>query len=111
MKAHTAYTFAILQRVKGFDHLADLASAHHERMDGSGYHRHLNGSTLSLAARMLIVADQFEALTASRPYRPAFPPEKAVSMLEKEVGTGIDPVAFQALRLIVEKSQLDTPQR
>lgn len=103
MRAHTVYTFGILQRVKGFSHLADLASAHHERLDGTGYHRSLPGTTLSLAARMLAVADQYEALTAKRPYRAAMAPEKAIGLLAEEVGTGIDPVAFEALRATVEK--------
>lgn len=103
MREHTLYTYSILKRVKGFSQLADLASAHHERVDGLGYHRSLPGGTLSLAARMLAVADQYEALTAARPYRTALSPQKAITMLEEQVGTGIDAQAFDALRALVAK--------
>jgi len=103
MRQHTAYTFRILERVKGFSHLADLASAHHERLDGKGYHRHINGAELPQAVRLLTVADQYEALTAYRPYRDALMPEKALQVLEEQVGTGIDSTAFEALRVMVHK--------
>jgi putative nucleotidyltransferase with HDIG domain len=109
MKAHTDYTYKILERVQGFSHLADIASAHHERLDGGGYHRHLPGGELPAAARLLAVADQYEALTAARPYRDALLPEKALQILEKQVGTGIDPAAFDALKTIVQKGMAPDP--
>jgi putative nucleotidyltransferase with HDIG domain len=104
MRKHTGYTYQILNRVNGFRNLADLASAHHERPDGKGYHRHISGGELPPAARLLAVADQYEALTASRPYRDALLPQRALEILEQQVGTGIDSVAFQALRAMLEKS-------
>lgn len=103
MRRHTDYTFRILQRVQGFSQLADLASAHHERLDGKGYHRAIRGGELPASARLLAVADQYEALTASRPYRDALLPEKALQILEEQVGTGIDTQAFEALRAMVQK--------
>jgi HD-GYP domain-containing protein (c-di-GMP phosphodiesterase class II) len=54
---------------------------------------------------MLSVADQFEALTAERPYRTAMKQEQALAILANEVGTGIDPVAYEALRRMIEKTQ------
>lgn len=109
MKAHTDYTYKILERVQGFSHLAEVASAHHERLDGGGYHRHLPGGELPEAARLLAVADQYEALTASRPYRDALLPEKALQILQKQVGTGIDAGAFEALKTIVSKGMAPDP--
>jgi putative nucleotidyltransferase with HDIG domain len=109
MKAHTDYTYKILERVQGFSHLAEVASAHHERLDGGGYHRHLPGGELPEAARLLAVADQYEALTASRPYRDALLPEKALQILQRQVGTGIDGVAFDALKSIVRKGMAPDP--
>jgi putative nucleotidyltransferase with HDIG domain len=106
MRKHTDFTYRILERVQGFSQLADMASAHHERIDGNGYHRHVASGELSSAARLLAVADQYEALTAIRPYRGALAPEKALEILRSEVGTGIDPLAYEALRAIVEAGKV-----
>lgn len=103
MRSHTDYTYRILERVRGFRQLAQIASAHHERLDGRGYHRGLPGGEMPQGARLLAVADQYEALTAPRPYREPLSPEQALALLQKQVGTGIDPLAFQALQAAVQK--------
>lgn len=109
MRSHTEYTYRILERVRGFRQLAQVASAHHERLDGSGYHRGLPGGEMSQEARLLAVADQYEALTAPRPYRAPLTSDQALKLLEGQVGTGIDPLAFQALRSAVEKGGVPAP--
>ncbi|MEX1071390.1 MAG: HD domain-containing phosphohydrolase [Anaerolineales bacterium] len=106
MRKHTAFTYSILQRVNGFSHLANMASAHHERLDGTGYHRHVKEDELPAGARVLAVADQYEALTAKRPYRAALLPEKALQILGEQVGTGIDGDAYGALRAMIEQSSI-----
>ncbi|HRN49802.1 MAG TPA: HD domain-containing phosphohydrolase [Anaerolineales bacterium] len=106
MRSHTEYTYRILERVRGFRQLAQIASAHHERLDGRGYHRGLPGGEMPQEARLLAVADQYEALTAPRPYRSALTPQEALALLEKQVGTGIDPLAFQALQAAVQKGSV-----
>lgn len=111
MRRHTDFTYQILNRVRGFSQLADLAAAHHERVDGKGYHRHIQGGELPASARLLAVADQYEALTATRPYRDALLPEKALQILEAQVGTGIDPVAFEALRTLVVNGMAPEPAK
>jgi len=67
IRRHPLLTEQILQRVGCFRPLVAVAAAHHERLDGSGYHQGIGGSELSLAARVLCVADVFDALRASRP--------------------------------------------
>ncbi|HWQ11450.1 MAG TPA: HD domain-containing phosphohydrolase [Roseiflexaceae bacterium] len=57
----------------------DIPYAHHERWDGSGYPRGLRGEAIPLAARLFTVVDVWEALTSDRPYRPAWPPERALA--------------------------------
>lgn len=109
MRSHTDYTYRILERVRGFRQLAQVASAHHERLDGSGYHRGLPGGEMSQDARLLAVADQYEALTAPRPYREPLSSGEALKLLEGQVGTGIDAAAFQALRATVEKGGVPEP--
>ena len=65
IKTHAQHTQQILQRVSSFQGFADYASAHHERLDGKGYHRGLEGDEISIEARILAVADVCEALTAT----------------------------------------------
>ncbi len=93
MKAHPAFTLRILERVACFRPLASMAAAHHERLDGSGYHLGLAAFDLSRSARILAVADVFEALTADRPYREAMPIEKALGIVRGMSGTALCPAA------------------
>jgi putative two-component system response regulator len=62
--------------------------SHHERWDGSGYPDGLKGEEIPLVARILQIADIYDALTTARPYKPAFSLEKALSMLDDEVARG-----------------------
>jgi HD-GYP domain-containing protein (c-di-GMP phosphodiesterase class II) len=98
MRKHTAYTYKILSQVVGFRHLAATAAAHHERLDGKGYHLGLNADQLSTPARILAVADMYEALTARRPYRQDLSNEQALEILAKNAGPGICPIVFSALK-------------
>ena len=80
-----------------FDEIASVAAAHHEKLDGSGYHRGLRGDVLGRSARILAVADIFEAMTAERPYRDAMPVEQALDLMREDVGAKLCPDAFAAL--------------
>ena len=77
--------------------LAALAGAHHERLDGRGYYRAVPAGDLTFEVRLLSVADQFEALTAARPYRTGMTPDAALALLYKDAGSGVDPAALGAL--------------
>ena len=90
-------TERILERVPSFRHLAPLAGAHHERLDGDGYPRGLSRAELTLPMRMLAVADVYEALTSDRPYRPARSSDKALEIMREDVPGRLDPEAFSAL--------------
>jgi putative nucleotidyltransferase with HDIG domain len=98
MRKHPAYTYELLQQVAGFRELASLAASHHERLDGKGYHRGLTADQLSVADRILCVADIYEALTAKRPYRKDLTTEDAMDILAKNAGAGICPEVFSALK-------------
>jgi hypothetical protein len=69
---------------------------HHERLDGSGYLAGLEGTRIPLAARIIAVADTFDAITSERPYRHAAPQEKALEILSHEAGHKLDPRAVRA---------------
>jgi HD-GYP domain-containing protein (c-di-GMP phosphodiesterase class II)/DNA-binding CsgD family transcriptional regulator len=88
VRLHPYYTERVLAQSKPLGALAQLAGSHHERCDGSGYHRSLAGSALSQAGRILAAADAYEAMLEERPYRPAFAPEAAAKALEAEAATG-----------------------
>lgn len=88
MRLHAYYTQRILGRMQGLRRSASLAAAHHERLDGSGYHRGITAHELGPAARILAAADVYHALTEDRPHRRAHEPTVAASTLEQEVRAG-----------------------
>lgn len=98
IKRHPGQSEAILLRVSAFADIAPIAVAHHERLDGKGYPYGLQGDEICLEARILTVADVFDALTAERPYRAAMPIAKALSILDNDAGTAFDPACIAALK-------------
>jgi putative nucleotidyltransferase with HDIG domain len=110
MKRHPFYTHQILSRVGGFKDLADTAASHHERMDGKGYHRGLTGDKLGPLARVLVVSDMAEALSAKRPYRKDLSPAEVLSILRRDVGAGICPAVFAALQHVAAHGGLAEPE-
>ena len=93
VRLHPYHTERILDRCGALTPLVEPASSHHERIDGSGYHRSVLGEALSRNARILAAADVFAALTAERPHRPAFGDAEASRALEAEAGLDGDAVA------------------
>ncbi len=98
MKKHPTYTRLILQEISGFEHLAYVAAAHHERLDGKGYPDGLTAEQLTLPARIIAVADVFQALTEKRPYRESLPLEVVFGMMDKDVDTKLDRQCLAALK-------------
>lgn len=75
---------------------ADIARSHHERFDGTGYPEGLAGDAIPLAARIVALADVYDALTSKRPYKEAYPHEKAAAIIEEGRGTQFDPDVVDA---------------
>jgi len=105
-RKHPLYTQQILAPVSAFARLAHVAGAHHERLDGGGYHRQMDAATIPWLTRILTVADIFEAMTANRPYRDAIDPDHAVDIMTRDVGKGIDPECMDGFLQWRDKSQL-----
>jgi HD-GYP domain-containing protein (c-di-GMP phosphodiesterase class II) len=97
MREHPRHTGEILARVAGFKAFAGIAAAHHERLDGRGYHLGLVASDLCPLSRVLAVADIAEALSAERPYRSAMEKEEVFRLMRGMVGTSICGAAFEGL--------------
>lgn len=98
VRLHPYYTERILARPATLARIGALAGGHHERLDGSGYHRASSGASLSIPARLLSAADIFCALQEPRPHRPARSADEAVGELQREVRAGkIDADAAEAV--------------
>jgi putative nucleotidyltransferase with HDIG domain len=101
VRQHPLLAEQILGRVSSFGELAVVVSAHHERLDGSGYPRGLAGDALTMPMRVLAVADVYEALISDRPYRPAYPWHEALELMRSDVPQRLDPRAFAALEALL----------
>jgi putative two-component system response regulator len=91
----------------------EIAAAHHERWDGHGYPRGLSGEQIPLAARIVAIADVYDALTSARPYKPAFSAEESRQALRLESGRHFDPVvhaAFESCWLQIEEIRSHLPE-
>ncbi len=98
MRMHVYYVERIFTRPEPLRRIGLLAAAHHERMDGSGYHRGVDGTMLSVAARLLAAADSYHAMTQPRPHRSALSAEEAAGQLRRDVREGrLDAVAVDAV--------------
>lgn len=97
VERHPTFTWEILRRVRAFAGFAWTAATHHEKLDGSGYPWRLDGGALDLPARILVVADIYEALTADRPYRAGMPHAAAMDIIARDRGTKLDATAVDAL--------------
>jgi HD-GYP domain-containing protein (c-di-GMP phosphodiesterase class II) len=108
LKTHPEYSHAILSRAACFDDLAEVAASHHEKLNGSGYHRGLADRELSLASRLVTVADMFEAMTACRPYRDGMPMEKVLGILDEESGRTVCRQSVEALHRWLDREHFET---
>jgi HD-GYP domain-containing protein (c-di-GMP phosphodiesterase class II) len=98
VRLHPYVTERVLGRCPGLTAVAALAGAHHERLDGSGYHRGCGSAQLPTAARLLAAADVFTALGEDRPHRPALEPAAARDVLWSEATAGrLDTTAVEAV--------------
>lgn len=92
MQCHSFETYQVLRRIKGFSEIALWASYHHETPDGEGYPFRRHDAELSIEARIIAVADIFQALAQARPYRPALGTNKILPYLDERVAKGkLDP--------------------
>jgi HD-GYP domain-containing protein (c-di-GMP phosphodiesterase class II) len=97
VERHPLHTWEILSHVSAFAELAPVASAHHEKLDGSGYPWGLTREQLDFPSRILAVADVYEALTADRPYRAGLSREEALEIITRDRGNRLCLHAVDAL--------------
>ncbi|GAB2532419.1 HD-GYP domain-containing protein [Gracilibacillus alcaliphilus] len=96
MKTHPVVGAEALKNVEGINEYLDVVRHHHERWDGAGYPDQLKGAEITIFARIVAIADAFDAMTSSRSYRQALSPDEAYDRIIKGSGTQFDPqVVYQ----------------
>jgi putative two-component system response regulator len=83
----------------------EIAHCHHEKWDGSGYPQGLVGEAIPISARLMAVADVYDALMSRRSYKAPYTHEQAMAMIEAECGRHFDPVVVDALRGLAQVCQ------
>jgi hypothetical protein len=96
IQQHPVIGHRILAGLRAIEHLLPGVLYHHERYDGAGYPEGLKGDGIPLLARILAVADSFDAMNTSRPYRTAMPPHRVDEILRQGSGTQWDPLVIDA---------------
>ncbi len=96
MKTHTTKGASMVTSLLNLAPMIPIIKHHHERFDGKGYPDGLHGEQIPMSARIVAVADAFDAMTSERPYRPALPTEKAFLELAETSGTHFDPRCVEA---------------
>jgi putative nucleotidyltransferase with HDIG domain len=95
MRTHPVLAFELLSPIAYLRQALEIPYCHHEKWDGSGYPRGLKGEQIPLAARLFAVADVWDALCSSRPYRESWPREKVIEHINSHSGTHFEPTTVQ----------------
>ncbi|MBL8047556.1 MAG: HD domain-containing protein [Chthonomonas sp.] len=106
IKLHPENGYRILSEIPGFEYAAEIASSHHEKLDGTGYWQGKKGDELSLDVRIVTVCDVFDALTAKRPYRDPMPLALVHKILTDDIGVAFDGDCVAAIKEIVQEENL-----
>jgi len=106
MKTHTTKGANILRPVTQLAEMLPGIELHHEALDGRGYPYGLTGEQIPLLARVIAVADTFDALTTNRPYQHAHTPEEALKIIQNLAGKRLDPVPVAALLAVYGRGEI-----
>jgi HD-GYP domain-containing protein (c-di-GMP phosphodiesterase class II) len=106
MKTHTTKGANILRPVTQLAEMLPGIELHHEALDGRGYPYGLQGDQIPLLARVIAVADTFDALTTNRPYQQAHTPDEALKIIQNLAGKRLDPVCVAALMAVHERGEI-----
>jgi HD-GYP domain-containing protein (c-di-GMP phosphodiesterase class II) len=109
IQEHPAIGRRILEGVNGFAPYLDVVELHHENWDGTGYPLGLRGHEVPLTARIVHVADAYDAMTSDRPYRPGMKLEAATQILLQNAGTQFDPVVVNVFARLLRSGAIEGP--
>lgn len=102
MRKHPVYAYQMLSPIEYLRPAINIPYCHHEKWDGTGYPRGLKGQQIPLEARIFAIVDVYDALTSDRPYRAAWPREKALAYIEEQSGKYFDPKIAAAFLAIIK---------
>lgn len=103
VEAHPSTGARILEPIQAYKSVIPAVLQHHERYDGKGYPKGLTGEEISLAGRIMAVADVYDSLVSDRPYRSGMAKERVLKIIKKERGTFFDPNVIRALKVFVKQ--------
>jgi putative nucleotidyltransferase with HDIG domain len=104
IRNHPKYAYELLSPIAFLRPALDIPYCHHENCDGTGYPRHLKGDQIPLAARIFAVVDSWDSLRSNRPYRPAWPDEKARQYISRQAGRHFDPDVVKPFLKLLDTS-------
>ena len=110
MRDHVTVGARILTPIAAYADMIPIVLRHHERIDGSGYPDGLAGEEIPFLARLLAVPDVFDAVTSDRPYRDAWPPERAVDFIIEHTAAHFDPRVVDAFRAVMAEPTPEIPE-
>ena len=104
IRKHPADGAEIVRKIEGFEEIAEIVLQHHEKYDGTGYPNRILGENLHYLARVLTLADSFDAMTAKRPYQKVKTFEEAIAEIRRCEGTQFDPVLSELFIRAIEET-------
>jgi HD-GYP domain-containing protein (c-di-GMP phosphodiesterase class II) len=112
IRKHSEFGWMVLRNLEGMEEASLMLLHHHERFGGGGYPGNLAGQDIPFGARMIAIADTYDALTTNRPYRNARTHDEALTEIRRHVNTQFDPVVVDAfLASFEETTTAETAQR
>jgi PAS domain S-box-containing protein/putative nucleotidyltransferase with HDIG domain len=105
MRQHPEFAHRMISKIPYLQKALDIPYSHHERWDGSGYPRGLQGEEIPLAARVFAVVDAWDALSYDRPYRPSWPEKNVLEYLSNQVGKKFDPQVVDVFVKLLKRSR------
>lgn len=106
IKGHVEASIDIIRHLPSLDYVIPAVIGHHERYDGKGYPRRIAGEDIPATARILCIADSFDAMTSKRCYKRAFSVEKAKRILQEEAGKQFDPAMAAAFIKCLDEGRI-----
>jgi HD-GYP domain-containing protein (c-di-GMP phosphodiesterase class II) len=101
MRTHPTLAVELLRPIAFLAPALDIPWCHHEKWDGTGYPRGLRGEEIPLPARIFAVVDVYDALTSDRPYRAAWPHERALAYIREQAGRHFDPRVVEVFEQVI----------
>jgi HD-GYP domain-containing protein (c-di-GMP phosphodiesterase class II) len=103
MRQHPSLGLEVLERIGGLEGVKEVVWSHHERLDGSGYPRHLTEAAIPIAVRIIALADTYDSITSDRPYRTGVGTEAALAIIHTECEHTLDAECVAVLERVVKQ--------